>query len=64
MLGAGDTELISARRSQSLEILDRKGNGREQGEGKLAPPGATRKGAGFTGLLSSALESSLEGQLS
>lgn len=38
-------------KTQSLEILDRKGNGREQGEGKLAPPG-------FTGLLSSALESS------
>lgn len=64
VLGTGDTDLISGHRSQSLEVLDRKGNGREQGEGKLAPSGTARKGTGFTGLLSSALESSLEGQLS
>ena len=64
LLGAGDTDLMSGHRSQSLEILDRKGNGREQGEGKLAPSGTTLKGTGFTGLHSSALESSLEGQLS
>ena len=29
MLGTGDTDLISGHRSQTLEVLDRKGNGRE-----------------------------------